>query len=49
MPYGWWVYQIGYRGPTQIKLLGLKPAEQGGSRQPVLLPAADLRAPSWLA
>jgi hypothetical protein len=28
MPYGWWVYQIGYRGPTQIKLLELKPIDR---------------------
>jgi hypothetical protein len=31
MPYGWLVWQIGYRGLPQIKLLELKPADRGRS------------------
>jgi hypothetical protein len=33
MPYGWWIYRIGYRGPTQIRMLGLKPTARGARRR----------------
>jgi hypothetical protein len=31
MPYGWWVWRIGHRGPTQVRLLALKPTTRSAA------------------
>jgi hypothetical protein len=45
MPYGWFVFERGYRGATEVGLLNLLPRSDRDARQPSLFGTAPLSHP----